>query len=224
MSLPTWAEEAEYEFWETVPQDLHEGAVTAYLGSRGDAIDGRVMKLTQLAETLVRNGYHGPSIVVSVVALEVMIHYFCVRPIVEGAILSELVGLEVSKRIVGSRTSDQRQMLSAVLKPWGIELPTLLLPNRQPLWDQIQTVVVKRRDGFVHRGDEVSEEEAQLGLQCVRSFREQIVLALARRLGFSLAKTGCWSKVIHESPVIMGGVPVGGETNYGRTDPFAPRK
>jgi hypothetical protein len=224
MSLPTWEEAAEDEFWEKVPQDLHEGAVTAYLGSRGDAIDARTMKLTLLAETLFRNGHHGPSIVASVVALEVMIQYFCVRPIVEGAILSDLVGLEVSKRIVGSRTSDQRQMLSAVLKPWGIELAMLLLPNHQPLWDQIQTVVVKKRDGFVHRGDDVSEEEAKLGIECVRSFREQVVLGLAKRLGFTIAQTGCWSKIIHKSPVIMGGAPLGGETNYGRTDPFASRK
>ena len=218
MSIPTWEEAAESEFWEKLPQDLHEEAVKHYLGSNGDAIDGRVQKLIGLAETLHKNGQHESSVVSSVVAIELMIHYFCVRPIVVGAILSDLIAEEVSKRIVGSRSSDQRQMLSAVLKPWGIELPQLLLPDRQPLWDRIQTVVIKKRDGFIHRGDVVTAEEAALALQCVRSFREQVVLGLAKQLGFTLEKTGCWSKIVYaaEPPSYLGG-----ERGYTKIDPFA---
>ena len=218
MSIPTWEEAAESEFWEKLPQDLHEQAVKDYLGSNGDAIDGRVRKLIGLADTLYKSGHHGPSIVASVITLEVMIHYFCVRPIVVGAILSDLVATEVSRRIVGSRASDQRQMLSAVLRPWGIELPQLLLSDNRPLWDQIQTVVIKKRDGFIHRGDEVNDKEAELALQCVQSFREQVVLGLADRLGFTLQKTGCWSKIVVEArpPGYLGG-----ERGYTRVDPFA---
>lgn len=196
MSIPTWEEAAESEFWEKLPQDLHEEAAKDYLGSNGDAIDGRVQKLIGLAETLHKNGQHESSVVSSVVAIELMIHYFCVRPIVVGAILSHLIAEEVSKRIVGSRGSDQRQMLSAILRPWGIEVPRMLLPDRQPLWKRIQTTVIKKRDGFIHRGGAVTAEEAALALQCVRSFREQVVLGLAKRLGFTLEKTGCWSKIV----------------------------
>lgn len=217
MSIPTWAEAAESEFWEKLPQDLHEQAVRDYLGSNGDAIDRRVQKLIGLADALYKSGQHGPSIVASVIALEVMIHYFCVRPIVVGAILSDLVASEVSKRIVGSRSSDQRQMLSAVLRPWGIELSQLLLPDLQPLWDRIQTTVIKKRDGFMHRGDEVTDGEAELALQCVRSFCEQVVLGLANRLGFTLQKTGCWSKIVDEArpPGYLGG-----QRGYTTVDPF----
>jgi hypothetical protein len=218
MSIPTWEEAAESEFWEKLPQDLHEQAVRDYLGSNGDAIDGRVQKLIGMADTLYKSGHHGPSIVASVIALEVMIHYFCVRPIVEGAILSDLVAAEVSKRIVGSRSLDQRQMLSAVLRAWGIELAELLLPDKQPMWDRIQTVVIKKRDSFIHRGDGVNDREAELALQCVQSFREQVVLGLASRLGFTLQKTGCWSKIVYaaEPPGYLGG-----EKGYTRIDPFA---
>lgn len=218
MSIPTWEEAAESEFWENLPQDLHEQAVTDYLGQNGDAIDGRVLKLIALADVLSKSNYSGPSIVASVIALEVMIHYFCVRPIVVGAILSDLIAAEVSKRIVGSRTSDQRQILSAVLRPWGIELSQLLLPDRQPLWDRIQSVVIKKRDGFVHRGDEVTRGEAELALQCVTSFREQVVLGLAKRLGFTLEKTTCWSKVVDE-PRPPG--YLGGQRSYTTVNPFA---
>jgi len=218
MSFPTWQEAAESEFWEKLPQDLHEQAVTDYLGSNGDAIDGRVQNLIGLADTLYKGGHHGPSIVASVIALEVMIHYFCVRPIIVGAVLSDLIAAEVSKRIVGSRTSDQRQMLSAVLRPWGIELSHLLLPDKQPLWDRIQNVVIRKRDGFIHRGDEVTSEEAELALQCVRSFHDQVVLGLAHRLGFTLQLSGCWSKIVDAArpPGYLGG-----ERGYTRVNPFA---
>ncbi len=218
MSIPTWEEAAESEFWEKLPQDLHEQAVKDYLGSNGDAIDGRVQKLIGLADTLYKSGHHGPSIVASVIALEVMIHYFGVRPIVVGAILSNLIATEVSKRIVGSRTLDQRQMLSAVLRPWGIELSHLLLPDKQPLWDRIQNVVIRKRDGFIHRGDEVTSEEAELALVCVRSFHDQVVVGLAHRLGFTLQLSGCWSKIVDAArpPGFLGG-----ERGYTRIDPFA---
>jgi hypothetical protein len=217
MSIPTWEEAAESEFWEKLPYDWHEQAVRDYLGSNGDAIDGRVHKLIGLAEKLYKDEHHASSVVSSVIALELMIQYFCVRPIVEGAILSALVSAEVSKRIIASRSSEQRKMLSAVLRPWGINLPELLLPDTRPLWASIENIVIKKRDGFVHRGDEVTDAEAELALQCVRSFREQVVLFLASRLGFTLEKTGRWSKIVDE-PQLPG--YLGGGRGYTVTDPF----
>jgi hypothetical protein len=53
MSLPTWQEVAEEEFWENVPQDLHEGAVKDYLGTYGDAIESRVAGLSKTAAARV---------------------------------------------------------------------------------------------------------------------------------------------------------------------------
>jgi hypothetical protein len=49
MSMPTWEEVAEEaatdEFWEHISGDLHEDAVTNYLGRYGDAIESRVAGL-----------------------------------------------------------------------------------------------------------------------------------------------------------------------------------
>jgi hypothetical protein len=211
------------EFWERVPQELHEDGVRRYLGSNGDAIDARVAKLVAMAEGLLAAKFPGPSVVASVTALEVMIQHFCIRPIIEGAILSDLLAHEITKRIVGSRSSDQRSLLAPILRPWGIELERTLLPNGKPLWSEFQTVVVKKRDGFVHRGDDVSEEVAALAIGSTKSFRTQIVMGIAKRLGFTNEKTGCWSRVDHRATegVILGGTLIGGETKYGTTDPFS---
>lgn len=211
MSLPTWDEIAEEQFWENLPKDLHEEAVKSYLGSNGDAIDARVEPLRSLAQDLVAQKFFGPSLTVSATALEVMIHYFCVRPIVEGAILSELLAAQVTRWIVGARSSDQRRLLPALLRPWGIELDKLLLPDNSPMWEKVQSRVIKKRDEFVHRGDPATEEDARLALECVRSFRTEVVLKFAGRLGFTLEKTGRWAHIILES----------GAINFGTIDPFA---
>jgi hypothetical protein len=216
MSIPTWQEVAEDEFWAQVPQDLHEGAVRDYLGSYGDAIEFRVKELCKVAADLRASRHFGPSIVISVTSIEVMVQYFCVRPIVGGALLSELLADEVSQHILGSRGYDQRKLLAAILKPWGVDISSILLPSGKPLWEVFQNVVMKKRNEFVHRGDEVLEGEAALALECASTFREHIVLKLAKRLGFSLNETGCWARVVHEPTPGF----VGGEMHYGKSDPF----
>jgi hypothetical protein len=217
VSLPTWDEIAEEEFWERVPTDLHEDAVRSYLGANGDAIDFRVEKLLSMAEGLLARSFAGPSIVVSVTALELMIQYFCVRPIVEGVFLSDLAAHEVTKRITGGRTSDQRSLLVPILRPWGIELEKILLAGGKSLWSEIQSVVVRGRDAFVHRGDDVSDDTARLAIECARTFRDQVVMVIANRLGFTHGVTGCWSKVVHSTS--QGG-SARGEIDYGQGNPF----
>ena len=218
MSIPTWDEVAEDEFWERVPQDLHEDAVRGYLGSCGDAIDARVSKLLAMAEQLLASDLPGPSIVASTTAIEIMIQYFCVRPIVSGAILSDLLADEVTNRIMGSRSSDPRSLLVPMLRPWGIEVDKTLLPDGKLLWSEFQSVVVKRRNGFAHRGEDVSTHDAALAIECAKSFRSEIVLRIGKKLGFTNEKTGCWSKVVIEA---VAGVSFGSEMGYGKSDPFS---
>ncbi len=218
MSIPTWDDVAADEFWERVPTDLHEDSVRGYLGTNGDAIDARVSELDAMASDLNAKNFFGPSIVTSVIGLEVMIQYFCIRPIVQGIFLSDLIALEVAQRIFKGRSSDQRSLLSALLKPWGIELSAILLPSKEPLWSKVQSNVIPKRDAFVHQGDDVSEADAVLAIECVRTFRKEVVLRNAARLKFTLGKTGCWSEVI-DDPIPPG--YLGGGTRYTRGDPFS---
>lgn len=217
MSIPTWEEAAADEFWERVPTDLHEGAVSSYLGAYGDAIDARVSRLEAIATDLLAKGFSGPSMVASVASLEVMIQYFCIRPIIESVFLSDLIASGIAERIISTRSCDQKNLLAPLLKPWGIDLPKILLPDGSSMWERIQTPVNKARNGFVHRGDDVSLQDAALALQCIRAFREEVVLKIADHLEFTIEKTGCWSKVIHKP---IGGGYGGGETFHTPSDPF----
>jgi hypothetical protein len=216
MSIPTWEEAAEDEFWSRVPQDLHEGQVRDYLGFYGDAIETRATGLRTAAENLLAQKFYGPSVVVSVVALEIMIQYFCVRPIIGGALSSNLLAEEVADHMFGARTYDQRKLLTALLKPWGVDLALILLGGGKPFWDTYQNIVLKKRNAFVHRGDEIEEGEAVLALDCCSTFKGDVVLKMADRLGFTIQRTGCWKRVEHGPQ----GMSISGGSYYSAGDPF----
>lgn len=211
MSIPTSQEIAEEQFWERLPTDLHENSIRDYLGTNGDAIDDRVATLKAIAEKLLASDFTGPSIVASVTAIELMIQYFCIRPLVQGVFLSDLIAFEVAERIIPSRAAHARTLLMPLLRPWKIELDRIVLPNGESLWGKILDPVTKARNAFVHRGDPVPEQYAKLALECVRVFRDEVVLKIAAQLAFTIEKTGCWARVTHE----RGGI------EYGTTSPFS---
>jgi hypothetical protein len=212
-------EAAEAEFWEKLPKQLHEESVWSYLGVYGDAIAARVKRLTDTALALHTSGFYGPSITVSVTAIEVMIAYFCVRPMVEGAFVSETWADCLAGWVVGTRPKDQRKILVAILRLWDIEVEKILLDDKKPLWAAIQSEVFEARNHFVHRGDDVSKEYSQLGLTCIELFQKEIIAKIAVRLGFTLSKTGCWAHIAGDGPM-LGGIQKG-ERRFTARDPFA---
>jgi hypothetical protein len=109
-------QDAEAEFWDNLPTQLHEESVSSYLGVYGDAITARVKRLTDMALSLHSRGFYGPSITISVTAIELMIEYFCVRPMVEGAFVSEMWAECLAKWVVKTRPTDQREILVAILR------------------------------------------------------------------------------------------------------------
>jgi hypothetical protein len=210
-------EEQETAFWEQLPKDLHEDAVRFYLGIYGDAIDDRISGLTTLAKSLSDSGYFGPALTVYATTLELMIHYFCVRPMVEGAFLSELWASTLAGWIVKSRPSEQRTLLVAILKLWGINLKDIKLNSGRLLWDTVHTQVLMARNRFVHEGSATSREQVELAMECSRAFREQVIGTLSERLGFTLAKTGKWAEVVRPS---SGPGHIGGTQKYTAVNPF----
>lgn len=214
-------EEAEAEFWDNLPTQLHEESVWSYLGVYGDAITARVKRLTDTALALHAGGFYGPSITVSAIAIEVMIAYFCVRPMVEGAFVSETWAECLAGWVVGTRPKDQRKILVAILRLWGIEVEKILLDDKKPLWAAIQSEVFEPRNYFVHRGEEVSQERSQLGLTCTELFQKEIIAKIAVRLGFTIAKTGCWAHIAGKGIDPLRPGIVTGERRFTPRDPFA---
>jgi len=216
MSIPTWQDAAEDEFWERVPTELHEDAVRHYLGTYGDAIDDRVSKLEAMAVDLLEKNFAGPSIATSMTALELMIQYFCIRPIIQGSFLSDLIASEVAQKVIDNRSCDQNNLLVPLLKPWGIALKEITMADGEGLWEHFQALR-RERNAFVHRGDGVTPDRAALAVKCVRAFRKDVVAKIADRLNFTIDKSGCSARVMNEP---KGDGFLGGETGYTKSDPF----
>lgn len=215
-------EEAESRFWENLPTQLHDESVSSYLGVYGDSIAARVVRLSDMAQQLHSGKFFGPSVVVSATAIEVMIAYFCVRPMVEGAFVSEAWAECLAAWVVATRPADQRKILVAMLKLWKIDVAAILLEDgKTPLWSTIQTVVFEARNKFAHRGDDVTEGDSQQGIVCTNIFQKKIILPMSLRLGFTLSETGLWAKVAPtDGSLLLNGVRISGR-GYTARDIFA---
>jgi len=208
---------AEEEFWENVPKQLHEESVKGYLGVYGDAIDARVATLSEMAGRLQTAGEHGATLTVATTVIEIMIQYFCVRPIVEGAFLSDVWAITLAKWIVEARAQDQRKILVGILRVWGIDLNEIKLRDgTRKLWQTIHELILPKRHQFVHRGDTVTPEDAATALECADCFRREIVSQIAAKLGFTLDKTQEWARIVHGE--------LGGEMRFKAGDPFVVRE
>ena len=193
-----WQQEAEEQFWENVPKQLHEESVKVYLGVYGDAIDARVDNLSEMAGRLQAAGEHGATLTVAATTIEIMIQYFCVRPIVEGAFLSDVWATTLAKWIVEARAQDQRKILVGFLRIWNIDLNEIKLRDgTRRLWQTIHELILPKRNQFVHRGGAVTLEDATTALECAECFRREIVSQFAARLGFTLDKTREWARTEH---------------------------
>ncbi len=209
-------QEQEAELFEQLPKEWHEEAVKSYLGVYGDAIDQRIGELLDQGEYLLKSGHVGPSVSIAVIALEVMIHYFCVRPLVEGAFLSDLWAQTLSQFMLKKRPGEQRKLLVEILKLWKIDLENVKLANDKPLWKTVEFEILPSRNAFAHEGQPPKKENGPLALECSHVFRERIIGELARSLKFTIDKTGKWAHVL----AVPRPGSTGGDTKYNAKSPW----
>ena len=195
------------------PIKVHEDAIRYYLGVHGDAIDKKLDRLQKTANEFIKQGVYDFALVVTGTALEIIIKYFCVKPLVEGAFLSELWASELAKRLIDIRIAENRGLFVKILKNWGIDVDKIEVTPGKKLWGTITGPVLTNRNKVIHRGDPMKREEAEVGFNCLIAMRKEVVGGIAKHFDFTLDKTGCWHKVIRTTPHRI-------EQSYGMKDPF----
>lgn len=209
-------EEAMEAFLEASLKDISHESATSYLGTYGDAVDARVLACLREAEDLLNAEHPGPALCLAATALELMIRFMVLRPLVQGAFLSDEWAAILARRVAGARSAEDRALLPAVLRQWGIEITTIRMPSEIGVWDFFLAQVWPARNYFVHRGDRPSREVAVGALECARCFRRDIVGAIASRLDFTLETTGKWCQIRGKEAT-----PGGGTRSWSRD--FTPR-
>lgn len=176
-------------------------AVRAYLACYGDAIDTRVQGSLTQAAALLADGYYGPSVCASAIAIELMIRFMLVRPLVQGAVIgfmSDEWAEVLTARIATGRPSDDQKLVPAVLRQWGVDVSSAKTPTSGvAVWEFVVKTLFPSRHNYVHRYDHVAQEVALTAVECARTFRDEIVGSVAKHMGFTLEITGKWCEIFH---------------------------
>ena len=136
-TMGSWDEDYEWyrqdaamsEFIEDSIRNISRDNARAYLGIYGDAIDARVTRCMEQAESVRRLGYDAPAVVAAATALELMIRFMLLRPLVQGAFLSDEWAAVLAGRIATGRTAEDRELLPAILRQWSIDLSAIRLSS-----------------------------------------------------------------------------------------------
>ena len=191
------AQEEEYleEFLQESLKGISQENAKSYLGKYGDAVDERVLGCIHEAKELLISGHAGPALCLAATAVELMIRFHLLRPLVQGAFLSDEWAAILARRVASGRSVEDRALLPAVLRQWGIDITTIRTDSGIAVWDYVLSQLVPSRNDFVHRADRPEIETAETAIECAQHFRKEIVGSLASKLGFTLETTGKWSKI-----------------------------
>jgi hypothetical protein len=183
------------EFIEETLQNISQEGVRSYLGVHGDAVDFRVNDCIEQARNLNTYGFHRHAIVSATTAIELVIRYLLIRPLIQAAFLTEDWAYLLTQRIATGRTGDDRALLPKLLKYHDVEISELKLSSGNEVWKTITEVVYSKRNRIVHTGESANLEKAKTAIECAVLLREKVVLPLAKKLGFTLETTKCWNEI-----------------------------
>lgn len=186
-------EEYEAELIEKSLKTISEDGARRYLVDNGDAAQDRINKANADAAALISQGFFAPSVTASTTAIEIMVRELLLMPLVQGAFLSEEWGEVLTERIVGSRSSDTRKIVPAILGRWGIKIEPIAFDGGTPLWAYIQGELWPKRNLIVHAGAPAEQAEAMRASEAAKATEALIVRPVAAKLGFRLDAGKKWS-------------------------------
>ena len=166
-----------------------------YLGTFGDAVDERISSAMANARALQTTGNSEAALVFASTAIELSVRYLLVRPLVQGAFLSDEWAEILASRIGTGRTDEDRKILPSLLRQWSVDIDSVRISNGEKLWDVVTKRLLPKRNRVVHAGESASPAEALLSIECVELLQHKIVHVIARNLGFTLERTGKWCRI-----------------------------
>lgn len=173
---------------------ISRDGVSGYLGTYGDAIDGRILDSIDQAHRLLAAGFTQSSLILATTAIEIIVRFLLIHPLIQGAFLSEDWAYLLTQRVASARTVDDRKLLPKILAFHDIDVSKVTLKNTEAVWDTIVTFVYPTRNRAVHSAEPVGYEDAEIAIECAELLRSDIVMPIAKKHGFTLEVTGCWHR------------------------------
>ena len=134
------------------------------------------------------------AVVSATIGIELIVRYLLIQPLIQAAFLSQEWAYLLTQRIASGRTAEDRKLLPKILEHHGIDISAVLLENGDELWETVVSKVYPKRNKIVHAAEPTTQQDVQLAVECATRLRSDIVLAIAKKLGFTLETTGLWSR------------------------------
>jgi hypothetical protein len=112
------------QFQQDVKNQAKE-AVKLYLARNGDAVDQRVLASIAEAKALLEHKHFGPALCAAAIAVELMIRYMLIRPLLQGAFLSDEWAGILTDRIVTDKAGRDSDLVPIVLRQWGLDVTSV---------------------------------------------------------------------------------------------------
>jgi hypothetical protein len=165
-----------------------------YLGTFGDALEQRVRGLIDEAKVLAQSKHPGASLVLCVSALELVVRYFVLKPLVSGTFLKDIwVDLLVDKLVSGQSRRD-RELLRLIGDEYGPDFESIKLGDGRGAWNLYESELVPKRNGFVHKGEPVPSELSLRAVECTEVLFSGLLTRIARKFQLSWPESGTWHK------------------------------
>jgi hypothetical protein len=167
-------------------EQLSKEQVRDYYLKYGDCIQERINFCINQSENLHKMIFRGAALTVSATAAEIITRYIILRPLIQGALLSEEWADILVNRITNGRSAEDRELLPKVLRQFGIDITNIKLSNGCNFWDYFLNKVWKQRNDFVHKGEIPSDLETGMAIECTRVFITEIVYPIAKKFDFEI--------------------------------------
>jgi hypothetical protein len=179
----------EEEYWEEIGRqeeiaaaikNVSKELIRQFLCTYGDAIDARLDDTLAMARYASQSGFPRYALVGAVTAIELMARYMLVRPLLQGAFLSDSWAKILAKHITQGRMAQERDLLPSVLGMYDLKIGDLKLSDGSALWKTFVTKIVPKRNAIMHDGDNATPDEAKLALECASTLRKEVVAQIAK--------------------------------------------
>lgn len=193
------------EFAEQVLKDRSIEGGRYYLAIYGDAVEARVSHLLAQARDLTALKYPASALVLAATAIEITVRFMLVRPLVQGAFLSDEWAELLAARIGTGKPNEDRKIVRALLKQWSLDIDSISLRGGDRLWDTITIRVLPKRNKVVHAGESATLEDAGLGIECAERLLSEVVHPIGKALGLTVERTGRWCQIHRITDESSGG-------------------
>jgi len=213
-------EDALEEFLQESLKSISVDSTKHYLGTYGDAIQERVLRCLAEAKRLQDGESYAAAVVNAATSIELIIRFMLLRPLVQGSFLSDEWAAVLANRVANGRSAEDKGLLPAVLRQWGIDVNSLTLADGSLVWPTILNAVWPLRNKIVHQATTARDTQAATAIECAEALLSQVVNMLARNLGFTLGTTGRWSEIRGKATSLDIGLPASWSQSFHPASPF----